>query len=150
MEEFKVEESLGHLVAKVHQIFSSRFKEKLKEYNITPPQFGTLAFLWHHEGISQIQLAYLTRKDRTTTSGIIDRLEKENLVMRKSRSGDRRTHLIYVTKRGRELQSVLENIATGTNLEVTSMLTQQERELLRSLLKKILNNTPYEGIGEGL
>jgi len=70
---FDIEDSLGHLVAKVHQRFSSRFKEKLTGYNITPPQFGTLAFLWKYGEMSQVQLGEKMLKDRTTISGIIDR-----------------------------------------------------------------------------
>lgn len=138
---FNIEDSLGYLVARVHQVFSSRFKESLGEYNLTPPQFGTLAFLWKNNGISQVQLGTLMMKDRTTIGGIIDRLEKEGLVLRQDDPADRRTHLVFLTSRGADLKMELEEIAARTILEVTSMLTDIEREQFRFLLRKILDNS---------
>lgn len=139
--QFNIEDSLGYLVARAHQVFSSYFKEKLNDYNLTPPQFGTLAFLWKYDGISQIQLGQLMNKDRTTISGIIDRLEKEELVARQSDPNDRRAHLIFLTPRGACLKDVLQGIAEQANLEITAMLSEQERNLLRSLLRKILEHS---------
>lgn len=127
-------------MAKVHQVFSFSFGEKLNEYNLTPAQFGTLAFLWKKDGISQIQLGNMMHKDRTTISGIIDRLEKENLVVRQSNPKDRRTHLIFLTPKGAALKEELEQLAVQTNLEVTEMLTEKDCELFRSILKKILDH----------
>ncbi len=143
MEEFKVEESLGHLAAKVHQIFSAQFKKELAGYNITPPQFGTLAFLWRHDGISQIQLVNKMHKDRTTTSGIIDRLEKEGLVTRQGSPDDRRSHMVFVTDKGYRIRPALEGLALQVILDVTNMLTGEERETLRLLLKKVYDNAPH-------
>lgn len=136
---FDIEDSLGHLVAKVHQRFSSRFKEKLAGagYGITPPQFGTLAFLWKYGEMSQVQLGEKMYKDRTTISGIIDRLEKEGLVSRCNDPDDRRIHMVYLTPRGMMLREELEQLAELTIAEVTAMLSGEERDTLRRLLKKI-------------
>lgn len=141
IKQFNIEDSLGHLVAKAHQVFSTHFKRRLCDYNLTPPQFGVLAYLWKQDGISQIQLGEMTYKDRTTISGIIDRLEKEGLVTRRGDPGDRRTNLIFLTPKGAGLQGPLVEIASSTNREVARMLTEEEKELLRALLKKILLNT---------
>ncbi|AEF94988.1 transcriptional regulator, MarR family [Desulfotomaculum nigrificans CO-1-SRB] len=142
--QFNIEDSLGYLISKAHQWFSLCFKEKLAEYNLTPPQFGALAFLWKQDGISQVHLGNMMGKDRTTIGGIIDRLEKEDLVVRQSDPEDRRTNLIFLTEKGAGLKDTLEQIAAQTNLEVTAPLTDGERGQLRELLKKILANCRYE------
>ncbi len=128
-------------MAKTHQHFASCFKDKLNKYNLTPPQFATMAFLWIDDGLSQIQLGNLMNTDRTTISGIIDRLEKEGLVARRSNPEDRRTHLIYLTPEGSALQGELEALAVQVNKEVTAMLTDGEREQLGIILKKILDGS---------
>lgn len=125
-------------MAKTHQHFASCFKDSLNKYNLTPPQFATLAFLWKNDGLSQIQLGNLMNKDRTTISGIIDRLEKEGLVRRRSDPEDRRTHLIYLTAGGAGLRGELESLATRVNKVVTAMLTGEEKKQLEIILKKIL------------
>lgn len=136
--EFRIEESLGHLVAKTHQLFSGYFKKKLEGFGLTPPQFGTLAFLWKKDGISQIRLAQLMRKDRTTMSGIVVRLEKEGLVVRRPDPEDRRARLVYLTPKGAGLRQTLEEIAQKSVSELTATLSERERRLLASLLRKIL------------
>ena len=132
------------MVAKAHQVFSSHFKELLEDYNLTPSQFGTLAFLWHNDGASQVQLGNKMRKDRTTISGIIDRLEKEQLVQRKEDPTDRRAHLIYLTPKALTIRERLEDLATQANMDVTSMLSEKERTTLREILKKIIEGSKCE------
>ncbi|WP_238492583.1 MarR family winged helix-turn-helix transcriptional regulator [Desulfotruncus alcoholivorax] len=132
------------MVAKAHQVFSSYFKELLEDYNLTPSQFGTLAFLWHNDGASQVQLGQKMRKDRTTISGIIDRLEKEQLVQRKEDPMDRRAHLIYLTPKALAIRGRLEELAIKANKDVTSMLSEQERAALGVILKKIIDGSKYE------
>jgi DNA-binding MarR family transcriptional regulator len=77
-------------------------------------------------------------KDRTTISGIVDRLEKEGLVARSRNPEDRRTHLIYLTPRAFDLKDELEWLATQANTEATAMLTKTEKEQLEKILIKIL------------
>ncbi len=139
MERFEIEKSLGFLLAKTHQYFSSFFKEKLNKYNLTSQQFGMLAFLWKKDGFSQIKLGNCMNKDRTTISGIVDRLEKEGLVTRCRDPEDRRTYLIYLTPRAFALKDELEGLATQANSEVTAMLSEGEKEQLETILRKILD-----------
>ena len=135
---FNIEESLGFLLSKAQQLSYQNFREKLTGYNLTPPQFGTLGFLWQQDGLTQVQLGTRMQMDRTTMSGIIDRLEKEGLVIRKNNPQDRRAHLLFLTKKGTELENTLSILAHQTNLELSSPLSESERVLLISLLKRIL------------
>ena len=139
MERFAIEKNHGYLLARAHQYFSFCLKEKLNKYKITPPQLGMLAFLWKNDGINQIQLGSRMNKDRTTISGIIDRLEKEGLVIRRKNPDDRRTHLIYLTPRAFDLKDELERLAAQANNEATVMLTKAEKEQLEKILRKILD-----------
>lgn len=98
-----------------------------------------LAFLWKNDGSSQIQLGNCMHKDRTTISGIVDRLEKDGLVTRRKNPEDRRTHLIFLTPGGLALRNELENMAALVNSGATFMLTGGEKEQLEIILKKILD-----------
>jgi len=139
VERYEVEKSLGFLLAKTHQYFSSFFKEKLNKYSLTPPQFAMLAFLWKRDGLSQIQLGNCMNTDRTTISGIVDRLEKDGLVTRRRDPEDRRTYLINLTPRAFALQDEMEEMATQAKYEVTAMLSDGEKEQLERILRKILD-----------
>lgn len=109
----------------------------MEHYDITPPQFGILAMLWKQDGLSQTQLGNLGNMDRTTLGGIIDRLEKQGLAVRRDDPGDRRTYLIFLSDKGKDFQSILGHIADETNNAISANLTLAEREQLIKLLKKM-------------
>lgn len=134
---FDIEESLGFLIAKCHQKAFHIFREKLSAHNLTPPQFAVLAFLWKKDGQSQIQLGTAMEMDRTTTSGVIDRMENQGLVNRRHHPQDRRVFMIYLTEAGRELEHTISRLSLEANAEVASNLSEKEKETLLVLLKKI-------------
>jgi len=134
---FDIEESLGFLIAKCHQKAFQIFREKLLPHNLTPAQFGVLAFLWRKDGQSQIQLGTTIEMDRTTISGVIDRMEKQGLVNRRHHPEDRRAFMIYLTEAGRELEHIISHLSLEANAELTSNLSEKEKEALLVLIKKI-------------
>jgi DNA-binding MarR family transcriptional regulator len=134
---FDIKESLGFLLAKCHQTAFQIFREKLLPHNLTPPQFAVLAFLWKKDGQSQIHLGMAMKMDRTTTSGVIDRLENLGLVNRRHHPEDRRVFMIYLTEAGRELGHTLPRLSLEANAEVAKNLSEKEKETLLVLLKKI-------------
>jgi len=136
---FDIENSPGFLLAKCHKIAFQRFKEKLEPYKLTPPQVAALFFLWKKEGISQAQLGDLMQADRTTVSGIIDRLEKRGLVERKGSPSDRRSFTLHITEKGKSLQEELSALARDHNDYLKNSLGKEEGEELIRLLKKLKN-----------
>jgi MarR family transcriptional regulator, organic hydroperoxide resistance regulator len=75
--------------------------------DITVEQLSLLIALWKKEGISQQDLGEFVDKDRPSVTRLLDNMEKNNLVVRITSEFDRRVRLIYLTKKGKELQSVL-------------------------------------------
>ena len=132
-----IENTIGFLLAKVHQRGFSLFKEELDPYNITPPQFSLLAVLWQRDGLSQAELSDKSQIDRTTMGGLIDRLAKEGLVQRLPHPEDRRAHRICLTARGKSLEKELCAIAVTVLDRFTSPLTTEECDTLRALLIKM-------------
>jgi MarR family transcriptional regulator, lower aerobic nicotinate degradation pathway regulator len=134
---FDLEESLGFLVSKCHQKAFQIFREKLLPHNLTPPQFAMLAFLWKKDGLSQIQLGMAMEMDRTTISGIIDRLVNQGLVNRMPHPEDRRVFMINLTAAGRKLEHYVSRLSLDANAELSSSLSEEEKETLVILLKKM-------------
>ena len=134
---FDIEASVGFLLAKAYQKLFARFRDLLAPYNITPQQFALLAFLWRQDGLSQVELAEKTEVDRTTLSGLIDRLEKQELVRRQPNPGDRRAWLVTLTAAGRELEKVLPPLVIQLRQQVSRKLSSDEYNQLCSLLNKL-------------
>ena len=135
---FDIEQSLGFGFYKVNQRVSAIFKEEFREFGITQGQFILLATLWKGDGLSQIDLSKKTSIDRTTTGGIIDRLEKDDLLKRTAIPEDRRTHLIYLTDKGRGLQQDLCCAAYRVRNRVVEQILPGEYIQLKQLINKLL------------
>src|SRR5512138_1772038 len=106
-----IEKSVGFLLAKAYQRACALFKEEFDRYDLTPQQFGLLAFLWIEDGLSQSELSARSQIDRTTMGGIIDRLEKEGLVERADHPVDRRAFQVFLTHKGKSLEDELSTVA---------------------------------------
>lgn len=132
-----IEKTVGFLLSKAYQRACLIFKEQFEQYDLTPQQFGLLGFLWREDGISQALLSAKSQIDRTTMGGLIDRLEKEGLVVRQADPEDRRAYRICLTEKGKALQPELTPLARRAQEMFIAKLTPQEVETLKSLLEKI-------------
>lgn len=134
---FELGESLGFLLSKCHQKAFQIFREKLLPYNLTPPQFAVLALLWKKDGLSQIQLGTVLEMDRTTISGVIDRLTNQELVHRMPYPEDRRVFIINLTEAGQSLEQSMTCLSHQANTEAAANLSDREKETLVFLLNKM-------------
>lgn len=132
-----IEKSVGFLLAKAYQRACALFKEEFDRYDLTPQQFGLLAFLWIEDGRSQTELSARSQIDRTTLGGIVDRLEKEGLVARRPHPEDRRAYQVFLTPRGKSLEEELWTVANKVQEKVNAPLTAAEQATLIRLLEKL-------------
>lgn len=137
MSHFDIEESAGFLVAKAYQRLFSCFRTGLEPFGVTPQQFALMAFLWRQDGLSQAELSEQAEIDRTTLSGLVDRLQKLALVERCRHPADRRIWLVRLTPAGRALEAKLVPVALQVRERFTANLDDNEYRDLCDLLKKL-------------
>lgn len=131
---YDVEKSIGFLLSKGYQRSWALLREEIEIYDLTPPQFGLLAFLWQQDGLTQVELSEKGQIDRTTIGGLIDRLEKSGLVERRPHPLDRRAYKIHLTERGKAMEKPLSECAGRALAKLTNGLSGQEiGELTRML-----------------
>src|SRR6266566_505356 len=89
----------GHLARRFQQIAVAVFHAEVEEagYDLTPVQYAALATIRAHPGIDQATLAGLIAYDRTTITGVVDRLMQKGLLVRKASRTDRRAHALQIT-----------------------------------------------------
>jgi DNA-binding MarR family transcriptional regulator len=132
---YDIENSIGFLLSKGYQRAWSLLREEIDQYDLTPPQFALLAFLWQQDGLTQTELSEKGQIDRTTLGGLIDRLEKVGLVERRKHPQDRRAYMIHLTERGREMEAQLSACAGRALARFTKGLSEQEICELRRMLE---------------
>lgn len=133
-------DSVGWLLNNAARLSARRLSTKLAGHNVTPPQWGVLVALWEQDGLSLSELAKRSFFDGPTMTGIVDRLEKSNLVERRRDSSDRRVISVYLTGEGRELQSRLPVLSEEANQESVAGLSQKEVDVFVETLRKVIAN----------
>src|SRR6266516_1509303 len=88
-------------------ILKSCCLEQGKPYVVTPPQWGVLALLHEHDGLTIGALGQARAIDPPTVTGIVTRLEQSGLVERRHDLEDRRVVRVYLTEEGREAMGFL-------------------------------------------
>jgi DNA-binding MarR family transcriptional regulator len=132
---YDINTSIGFLLSKAYQRAWAIMRAEIEPYDLTPPQFGLLAFLWQQDGLTQAELSEKGQIDRTTVGGLVDRLEKIGLVERRQHPQDRRAYMIHLTRRGKELEGPLSECAGRTLTRFTQGLNEREVAELRRLLE---------------
>jgi len=90
---------LNAISRKVSRLWTAR----CSEYGITAPQSFVILDVYNYDGSSVKDIAARIELDSSALTGLIDRLEKEDLVERQDDPGDRRGTRIFLTEKGREL-----------------------------------------------
>src|SRR6266508_1960958 len=93
----------GHLARRFQQIAVAVFLAEVGEagFDLTPVQYAALAAIRTNPGIDQVTLAGLIAYDRTTITGVVDRLVQKGLLVRNPSSRDRRARELQVTAAGK-------------------------------------------------
>ncbi len=117
-------------------------RQTLKAAHLTPPQYFVLSRLAERDGPPFKELAQALGCTRATATGIVDTLEKKELVMRCPNPSDRRSLLVKLTDKGKA-------VLTGTpGLEKTfgcccDVLPPAEARELGRLLQKLSDSLPF-------
>src|SRR5207237_890511 len=74
----------GHLARRFQQIAVAVFLAEVGEagFDLTPVQYAALATIKSNPGLDQVTLAGLIAYDRTTITGVVDRLVQKGLLLR--------------------------------------------------------------------
>lgn len=111
-------------------------KELAKRADLTGPQLTVVKLLEAFGDLSLSELSEKIRAQNSTVTGIIDRMERENLVTRERSKEDRRVVYIKLTAKGRDLAREIPVEPMEVFKGALETLTAQEmRDLLRIMTK---------------
>lgn len=90
---------LNAISRKVSRLWNAR----CSKYGVTAAQSFVLYDVWDHEGTSIKDIAARVELDSSAITGLVDRLEKMELVERRDDPHDRRGIKIFLTQKGKDL-----------------------------------------------
>jgi DNA-binding MarR family transcriptional regulator len=130
----------GHLARRFQQIAVAVFLAEVEQagFDLTPVQYAALAAISSNPRIDQITLAGLIAYDRTTITGVIDRLVQKGLVLRQASIRDRRARELAITDDGqRTLQAITPAVEAAQRIMLRGLSEPEQQQLMRLLKKAI-------------
>ena len=95
--------TFGFLLKDTSRLYVQRFEQRAEALGLTLAQCKVLVYLADHEGISQVQLAELTELEPMTLVRVLDRMESDGWLERRSDPADRRARRLYLKAKGKPL-----------------------------------------------
>lgn len=107
------------------------------EFGLTPPQLFALRTLDPDNPVPMRALAAALQCDSSNVTGLVDGLEAQGLVERRSAEHDRRVRMLVVTERGAEVRNRLATVMQEVPAELAALDADDQRAL-RDVLRRAL------------
>jgi len=124
-------------LARAYQAFADYSAKHIRELNLTPSQFDVIATLGNTNGMSMSDLAEKTLVTKGTLTGIIDRLEKKDIVARIVPPENRRSFTIVLTPEGEKVFNIVFPAHVAYLKERFDRLSVRELEKTRRALETL-------------
>jgi DNA-binding MarR family transcriptional regulator len=116
------------LIRKYVRLRALHTKELAKNYDLSVPQLLCLQCLYENGKMSMSEIAENILVNVSTVTGIVDRLEQKDFLVRRRVSPDRRVITIALTEKGRSLAENSPPAVHHKIVQAVKMLSQHERE----------------------
>ena len=137
---YRLEDQVGFLLRRAYQRASSNLVERIGQYDLTAPQFATLARLHERGTLSQNLLGRLVAMEPANIRDVVLRLKRRRLVMTQRDHDDGRLILISLTPSGISLVNQLLPIEIECTAKTLARLNANEKRLLYDLLGRLADS----------
>jgi MarR family transcriptional regulator, organic hydroperoxide resistance regulator len=136
---YTLEDSLGYLVNRVSRTIRQYLNQELKRRNfqVTGEQFAVLVHLWRQEGQTQQELGQELTKEKTTMTRMLDGLEAQDLIRRRSDPRDGRIRRIHLTSKSQKTMKKLTALAGEVLKTSQKEVTPSELQTCKKVLRRV-------------
>jgi DNA-binding MarR family transcriptional regulator len=130
------------LLTQIHKALNRRTGEELLGMRFKP--YMTLGYIRDHPGTTQQELESALFMDANSVVLILNELEAARFSIRKRDPNDRRRHIVEMTESGRKAIEQADKARESLEDEILVDLSADQRQTLRELLEKVLQNLHSE------
>jgi len=132
---------LAYLLARASVVVSGEFHARLKDWNLSVPEWRVLACLMDVEGLSVGELAAMALMKQPRLTKVLDRMEAEGLVERRGTAADRRRTPIHLTPKGRATVKPVLRAARTHEATLLKQFTDDERAVIKHALDLLITGS---------
>lgn len=130
------ERSLPMELLRAREAAMSRFRPMLRDHGLTEQQWRVIRALAHYESMDASELARRSLLLAPSLTRILQHLEAEKLVRRKSDASDQRRSVLALTPRGRRLFATVAPDSAALYEEIEATFGRERMALLYDLLRE--------------
>ncbi|KOF57585.1 MarR family transcriptional regulator [Clostridium sp. DMHC 10] len=130
----------GYWIRRIFRIMNVIYDKELSKYNLTSSQISVLFNIWNKDGITQKEIQEKLNLRAASVTGLVDTLCDKKFITRIQDVEDARVKRLYLTEKGTEAEKLSTDIIKGLESIISSGLTEDEKVIFVSWLKKAYNN----------
>ncbi|MHB8085492.1 MAG: MarR family winged helix-turn-helix transcriptional regulator [Dehalococcoidia bacterium] len=125
--------NIGRVMRKVYE----HYEDRLAPFNLTTPQYLIFSALWAGDGITIGELGQRVSLDGSTVTGILDRMEKNSYVERRPNAEDRRSALVYLTPKAKEVGPKIIKFADDLDDNFRKRFAARDMEVFERVIREL-------------
>ncbi len=134
-------------ILRTNDQLENRLGKLFREYGLTASQYNVLRIIRGEEKpLPSLEIAGRMVQVVPAITGLIDRLEKQALVIRKRCSKDRRVVYIEITDKALDILKQMDDPLAELHRSLIGHLTRKELKELSRLLEKARQSAEYNGV----
>lgn len=124
-----------------HKVFKY-YSKLLERQGITSAQAGVLTYIWSVPGnkTTPKEIGKKLHLEAPTVSGILDKMQKLDLINREVDPDNRRIIFVTPTQKADQMKASIENTTEEMNQQVLKDFSSEEAELLKQFLTKLIHS----------
>ena len=130
-------ESLHYLLMKTHINLNRWILNEAAALGLSPGQPKVLEYLMEYGESNQKAIADYCEIEQATVGSILTRMERDGLIARTQREGNRRSLYVSLTPRGREMGEKVAELFRRADARASAGLSGEEQLAIKELLKKV-------------
>lgn len=128
------------LISDIGRITDARIVDCCNALHIPSGARRVLSCLGKGDGLSQLDIVHATRLKAPTISLIVQKMEQDGLITRKTDDMDMRMTRVYLTDAGKQAEKQISKCIAEIEADALDGLTEEEKKAVSSLLTKIYAN----------
>ena len=134
-----MKENLHFLLMKCFYHNNRMIVQRIQGTGLLPGQPKILECLWEQDGVTPKEIGRSCGLDKSTITGLLNKMEQQELICKKAQPADRRSVKIHLTDQGRRKAAQIKEIFHRVDTFAARDLLAAEYDELIRLLKKILD-----------
>lgn len=140
--QYQFSESIGRISQDLSRNIGKLLVNNFKAhgYKITRDEWTVIAYVLYYKKMNQQNIAIHIGRDKVAVTRILDKLQGEGYIKRKTDRKDKRNNIASLTPKGKELYNTLRPVAGETLEMVYNNIPKEDIERSINTLNKMLVN----------